>query len=1057
MEASSNLLADKVLWSKVLYLGSATAPFLWLAIALEYIGQGRLLTRRNVLLLMIVPSVILVTVWTNEAHQLIWQNVTLTTGDLYPLMAFTRGPLYWVNVVYGYTLMLVATVIMVRAFVRAASPYRIQAVMLLLAAFVPWIGNMLYIAGLTRDFTSVFFVVTGFIAALALFRYRLLDIVPVARGAIIASMSDAVMVFDTQKRLVDINRSAETLLRRKAGEVIGHPAAQVFANRAGLFEEYQDVEEAHTELTLDFEEGQRTFDLRLSPLRDLRGQLAGRVLVLRDISERKRVEAALQEAQRLAHIGNWSNDLTTGEWIWSDEIYFIMGVERQTPTDDLVASLLHPDDREPYFQEIDRAQAAHQLNLSVESRIIRPSDGEIRYIQSWLEFSYSPTGQALSRFGTVQDITLRVQAEEHVRQQNKFLENVLESVAAPFYVINVADYSIEMANSAAQALGVKIGAKTTCHTLTHQRDTPCEGEHPCPLSIVLETRAPAVAEHIHYDQDGRPLNVEVHGYPVFDDAGNVIQMIEYSIDITARKQAEDEVRKLSRAVEQSANSVVITNLAGDIEYVNPRFTQLTGYTVEEVMGRNSRILKSGKSPKEVYEQLWATISSGSEWRGEFLNRKKNGDLYWEAASISPIKDQTGEITHYLAIKEDVTARKAVEEALQRAYDRLSTLVEVDTELIVSLDVGQVMAVALDAAMRLSRANAGFIGRVDGEHVHVAQVNGEYPPDIAGTYIPPEASTIMAAVRGRQAILQTEVDNYVQRVTVLPTTRAQMTLPLLSHDELIGILNLETSQPERFTPEVFEFLKLLAAHAALAIDNAQLYENRAALIRDLDDFARTVAHDLKNPLNVVMVYGGMLDSVLGQLSEEMRQKAIEGIVHGANKMNSIIDALLLLAGVRQVGKVAMSPLDMVGIAAEVIQRLDTMIQEYQAEVILPATLPEAMGYAPWVEEVFANYLTNALKYGGKPPRIELGGDILANGMARFWIRDNGDGLTPEQQSQLFTQFTRLHQIEAEGHGLGLSIVQRIVEKLGGEVGVTSTVGQGSVFTFTLPYAVELERS
>ena len=131
------------------------------------------------------------------------------------------------------------------------------------------------------------------------------------------------------------------------------------------------------------------------------------------------------------------------------------------------------------------------------------------------------------------------------------------------------------------------------------------------------------------------------------------------------------------------------------------------------------------------------------------------------------------------------------------------------------------------------------------------------------------------------------------------------------------------------------------------------------------------------------------------------------------------------------------------------RLAHMIEEHQTEIILPGTWPVALGYDPWVEEVWVNYLSNAIKYGGQPPHVELGATAQADGMVRFWVRDNGSGLTPEEQARLFTPFTRLDQVRAKGHGLGLSIVWRIVEKLGGQVGVESEIGRGSVFTFTLP--------
>jgi two-component system sensor histidine kinase/response regulator len=127
----------------------------------------------------------------------------------------------------------------------------------------------------------------------------------------------------------------------------------------------------------------------------------------------------------------------------------------------------------------------------------------------------------------------------------------------------------------------------------------------------------------------------------------------------------------------------------------------------------------------------------------------------------------------------------------------------------------------------------------------------------------------------------------------------------------------------------------------------------------------------------------------------------------------------------------------------------LLQTSMAQMVISETWPEAYGYGPWIEEVWLNYISNAVKYGGNPPRLELGATSLPQGRVRFWVRDNGQGLSKDEQSQLFTAFTRLQQTSVEGHGLGLSIVQRIVTKLKGEVGVNSTVGYGSEFFFTLP--------
>jgi two-component system sensor histidine kinase/response regulator len=235
--------------------------------------------------------------------------------------------------------------------------------------------------------------------------------------------------------------------------------------------------------------------------------------------------------------------------------------------------------------------------------------------------------------------------------------------------------------------------------------------------------------------------------------------------------------------------------------------------------------------------------------------------------------------------------------------------------------------------------------------------------------------------------------------------------------------------------------------------------------ELDAFAHTVAHDLKNPLNNVINSADLLTRGDATMLDEERQECLQTMVRSALKMGNIIDELLLLAGVRK-AQVEIGPLDMAGIVAEAQLRLVHLIGDTRAEVILQdvSVWPVARGYGPWVEEVWVNYLSNALKYGGQPPRVELGADPLSilpsvaasggeegRGMVRFWVRDNGQGLTPEDQARLFTPFTRLDQARAKGHGLGLSIVRRIVEKLGGQVGIESAgvPGQGSTFFFTLP--------
>jgi len=238
----------------------------------------------------------------------------------------------------------------------------------------------------------------------------------------------------------------------------------------------------------------------------------------------------------------------------------------------------------------------------------------------------------------------------------------------------------------------------------------------------------------------------------------------------------------------------------------------------------------------------------------------------------------------------------------------------------------------------------------------------------------------------------------------------------------------------------------AALEALRQYAAQL----AAQNAELDTFTHTVAHGLKNPVAVTISLAQLLVDDHETMSPADLSEVLGEISKSGQKLNAIIDELMLLASVRKQGVVP-APLDMGSVVRQAIQRLHVLIQDRQANISLPddAAWPAALGYAPWIEEVWANYIGNAVKYGGAPPVVQVGADPAGLGMARFWVRDNGPGLSAEAQSDLFTPFSRLDQVRADGHGLGLSIVRRIVEKLGGQVGVESSLGQGSVFFFTLP--------
>ncbi|MEZ4676016.1 MAG: response regulator [Caldilineaceae bacterium] len=289
------------------------------------------------------------------------------------------------------------------------------------------------------------------------------------------------------------------------------------------------------------------------------------------------------------------------------------------------------------------------------------------------------------------------------------------------------------------------------------------------------------------------------------------------------------------------------------------------------------------------------------------------------------------------------------------------------------------------------------------------------------------------------------------------TQSLLAVPLQARSRVIGVLELVNKRKEDFNESDKVLAETLAASAAIALENARLLEdlrhNRDELQarnEELDAYAHTVAHDLKNPLTLVVGFADILRDTYQTLPHEDILQYLGVIIEHGKKMGNIIESLLLLAVVRGTKEIEADEVDMGFIVNETLKRVEYMAKDYDAQIIVPEGWPTVYGYGPWLEEVWYNYLTNGLKYGGRPPVLELGYDHVEHQMVRFWVKDNGAGFSVEHPEKLFAPLSRLMVSDYQtGHGLGLSIVRRIVERLHGKVGVESQLGSGSTFYFTLP--------
>ena len=389
-----------------------------------------------------------------------------------------------------------------------------------------------------------------------------------------------------------------------------------------------------------------------------------------DISGRKQAEEALRDreaeltdALRAAQMGVWNWMLDTNIVTWDEALFRIAGRDPKLPAPSFTeqAEVFAPESLQRIKAAVENTLAtgtAYELDV----QMVLP-DGSKKWVIARGEPRRDATGRIAWLRGTVQDITERKRSQE----VKALLASIVES-SDNAIIGKALDGTILSWNKAAEILygysAHEVIGKPIAILAPADRST----EIPDILARIRRGEKVSHHETVRLRKGGFPVNVAVTVSPILNGSGEVTGAATIAHDISERKRAEERLRKLSRAVEQSPAAVVITDGHGTIEYVNPKFTEITGYSAAEAKGQNPRMLKSGLQPPALYEELWKTILAGGEWRGEFANRKKSGEIYWESASIVPIRDSVGAITHFLAVKEDITERKRAEAELRRAKE-----------------------------------------------------------------------------------------------------------------------------------------------------------------------------------------------------------------------------------------------------------------------------------------------------------------------------------------------------------------------------------------------------
>ena len=604
-----------------------------------------------------------------------------------------------------------------------------------------------------------------------------------------------------------------------------------------------------------------------------------------------------------------------------------------------------------------------------------------------------------------------------------------------------------------------------------------------PISLLLPPERVAEEERIleqikqgeqvnNYDtvrlaKDGRRIEVSVTVSPLRNSAGEITGASKIIRDITERKQAEAALRESQERLQlqftllqSAANGLVITGRDGAIQWVNDAFTRLTGYSAAEAIGQNPRLLKSGRQDAAFFKELWETILDGRVWQGEIVNKRKDGSVYTEEMTITPVKSAGGEITHFVAVKQDVSARKQAEEALRRSNARLNLLAENAVELLRSESPQQTVNALCRKLLEFLDCQVFFNYLVD-------EAKGKLHLNACWGIPAEEMSKVEwldfgVAVCG--CVARDGCRIVAENIPATPDPRTELVKsfgvqayachPLIAQGRVLGTLSFGTRHRARFTEDELSLMKAVADQVAMALERRQAQAELVRMAKELLDsnaelqqFAYVASHDLQEPLRAVAGYISLIEERFRDKLDEKGRQHVAGAIEGAERMHALINDLLELSRVGSRAK-AFQATDLNAVLDVALHNLGPRIRECGATVTRDS-LPMLEVDGSQITLLFQNLISNALKFhSDRPPEIR----ITARPQSGHWlfaVADNGIGIESQYFERIFQIFQRLHTRKRyPGTGIGLAICKKIVERHGGRLWVESEPGIGSTFYFTL---------
>ena len=779
---------------------------------------------------------------------------------------------------------------------------------------------------------------------------------------------------------------------------------------------------------------------------------AARASLAESLRALQRSQEVLERAQAAAKVGHWSYAYATQTRTYSANLRRIYGLAADAPTlGTELDSRLHPDDAERVAAAARGTEVGAPWNI--EHRIV--VDGQVRWVHSLTEITRGADGSPESLLGIVQDITDRKEAELRERNAQAMVAAIYQQSAYAIVLIDATTLGfVEVNGATCDLLGYDRAELLRCTLVDIQFDRGIDEVRAAVQGVLGE-------DSRHFDvclrrKDGVTVPVRVAPRHVrLNDREHIVAIW---IDLTAQLAAEAQLRKLALAVEQSPESIFITNLAAEFEYVNEAFLRTTGYRRDEVLGRNTLILKSSQTPGETYADLWARVGRGETWRGELFNRRKDGTEHPEAVTVVPVRQPDGQITNYLAIKEDVTDKRRMAAEIEAHRAHLEEVVVRRT-----LELERTTRALAEQSFRLQAVNDELQGIFDAATVGIALARGRNIircnrrlEEIFG-YGPGELDDQPARV------WYPDEATFVRAGTIIVTTLARGE----TAEEVIELIRKDGSRFwGRITARALTAVSLDGAQIAMVEDVTEQRASAEKLrvakelaesaSRAKSEFLANMSHEIRTPMNAII---GLTHGLKGDIVDA-RQRAQLGKINDAarlllNLINDILDLSKIEAGKMRLEKADFDIGRLVTNVGNLV--LDKARAKGLEFVIDVGAVPRMLlGDGLRLQQILLNFMGNAVKFtesGSVSLRATVVSATDDASVLRFEVTDTGIGLTDEQQARLFAPFEQADASTTRRHGgtgLGLAISRRLSVLMGGRIGVRSELGRGSSFWVELPF-------